>query len=42
MPGGKPKPLRPAPDLAVFKPGKTIEIADDGEPQLRGKRRRPE
>jgi excinuclease ABC subunit B len=41
VPGGKQKPARPAPDLAVFKPGKTIELADDEEPQRRGKRRRP-
>ena len=41
MPGGKPKPSRPAPDLRTFKPGKTIDVADDGEPERRGKRRRP-
>ncbi len=41
VPGGKAKPMGPSPDLAVFKPGKTIEIADDDEQQRRGKRRRP-
>jgi excinuclease ABC subunit B len=40
-PGGKPKPSRPAPDLRTFKPGKTIVVADEGEPERRGKRRRP-
>jgi excinuclease ABC subunit B len=41
LPGGKPKPSRPAPDLKTFKPGKTIVVADEGEPERRGKRRRP-
>jgi excinuclease ABC subunit B len=40
-PGGKPKPSRPAPDLKTFKPGKTIVVQDEGEPERRGKRRRP-
>ena len=42
LPGGKPKPSRPAPDLKTFKAGKTIIIGDEGEePERRGKRRRP-
>ena len=41
MPGGKPKPSRAAPDLRTFKPGKTIVVAEEGEPERRGKRRRP-
>jgi excinuclease ABC subunit B len=40
LPGAKPKPSRPAPDLQTFKPGKTI-VVEDGEPERRGKRRRP-
>ncbi len=40
-PGGKPKPSRPAPDLRTFKPGKTIVVEEEGEPERRGKRRRP-
>jgi excinuclease ABC subunit B len=40
LPGAKPKPSRPAPDLRTLKPGKTV-IAGDGEPERRGKRRRP-
>jgi excinuclease ABC subunit B len=40
LPGAKPKPSRPAPDLRTFKPGKTIVI-EDSEPERRGKRRRP-
>ncbi|WP_415188866.1 excinuclease ABC subunit UvrB [Rhodomicrobium sp.] len=43
LPGGKPVPSRPAPDLKTLKPGKTIIVGEDGddEPKLRGKRRRP-
>ena len=42
MPGGKPKPERAAPDLRTFKPGKTIEVGEDGgEPKRRGKSRPP-
>ncbi len=41
LPGGKPKPSRAAPDLRTFKPGKTIVVSEDGEPERRGKRRRP-
>jgi excinuclease ABC subunit B len=40
LPGAKPKPARPAPDLRTLKPGKTV-IAEDNEPERRGKRRRP-
>jgi excinuclease ABC subunit B len=40
LPGAKPKPSRPAPDLRTFKPGKTV-VVEDGEPERRGKRRRP-
>jgi excinuclease ABC subunit B len=40
-PGGKPKPSRAAPDLRTLKPGKTIVVAEEGEPERRGKRRRP-
>jgi len=41
LPGGKPKPAHPAPDLRTFKAGKTINVGEDGEPERRGKRRRP-
>jgi excinuclease ABC subunit B len=41
LPGGKPKPSRPAPDLRTLKPGKTIVVGEEGEPERRGKRRRP-
>ncbi len=41
LPGGKPKPSRPAPDLRTLTPGKTIVVGDEGEPERRGKRRRP-
>jgi len=41
VPGGKEKPARPAPSMATLKPGKTIVVAEDGEPERRGKRRRP-
>jgi excinuclease ABC subunit B len=41
LPGGKPKPSRPAPDLRTLKPGKTIIVGEEGEPERRGKRRRP-
>jgi excinuclease ABC subunit B len=41
MPGGKPKPARPAPDLRTLKPGKTIVVGEEGELERRGKRRRP-
>ncbi len=41
LPGGKPKPSRPAPDLRTLKPGKTIAVGEEGEPERRGKRRRP-
>jgi excinuclease ABC subunit B len=41
LPGGKPKPSRPAPDLRTLKPGKTIEVGEDGaEPKRRGRSRR--
>jgi excinuclease ABC subunit B len=40
LPGAKPKPSRPAPDLRTFKPGKTV-VVEDGEPERRGKKRRP-
>jgi excinuclease ABC subunit B len=40
LPGAKPKPSRPAPDLRTLKPGKTV-VVEDGEPERRGKRRRP-
>ncbi|WKW52546.1 excinuclease ABC subunit UvrB [Rhodomicrobium lacus] len=42
LPGGKPVPSRPAPDLKTLKPGKTIIVGEDGdeEPERRGKRRR--
>jgi excinuclease ABC subunit B len=41
LPGGKPAPSHPAPDLRTFKPGKTIVVGEDGGPERRGKRRRP-
>ncbi len=42
LPGGKPKPSRPAPDLRTLKPGKIIAVGvNEGEPERRGKRRRP-
>jgi excinuclease ABC subunit B len=40
-PGGKQRPSRAAPDLRTFKPGKTIIVEDEAEPERRGKRRRP-
>ena len=40
LPGAKPKPSRPAPDLRTFKPGNTVTV-EDSEPERRGKRRRP-
>ena len=41
LPGGKTKPSRAAPDLRTLKPGKTIVVEEEGEPERRGKRRRP-
>jgi excinuclease ABC subunit B len=41
LPGGKPAPSRPTPDLRTFKPGKTIVVEEDAGPERRGKRRRP-
>jgi excinuclease ABC subunit B len=41
VPGGKQKPSRPTPDLTAFKPGKTIVVGEEEEPDRRGKRRRP-
>ncbi len=41
LPGGKQKPARAAPDLRTLKPGKTIVVEDEAEPERRGKRRRP-
>jgi excinuclease ABC subunit B len=41
LPGGKPTPSRSAPDLRTFKAGKTIVVAENDEPERRGKRRRP-
>ncbi len=40
LPGAKPLPQRPAPNMATFKAGKTIVVAEDGEVERRGKRRR--
>jgi excinuclease ABC subunit B len=40
LPGGKARPSRAAPDLRTLKPGKTIIVEEEGEPERRGKRRR--
>jgi excinuclease ABC subunit B len=41
LPGGKARPVGPAPDLRTPKPAKTVEFGEDGEePKRRGRSRR--